>query len=111
MLLRTDEMEDKYRDYRAQMKDVACFLCTAKPLKEFKYWKILLNNFPYDKIAETHHMIMPLRHVIDREITKEEWQELLDIRAGYIEENYDFILDAVTKSIPLHFHLHLIVPK
>jgi hypothetical protein len=56
-------------------------------------------------------MIVPLRHVGEDELSEEEKAELLAIKKSYINEHYDYSLEATGKSIPNHFHLHLIVTK
>ncbi len=112
--LRTAEMRDKYRALIAERaSSEECFLCSADALRTFKLWKIIANNFPYDRIAAVHHMIVPLRHVGESGLSKEEKTELFEIKKSYIEEKYQFILEATdkTKSIPTHYHLHLITVK
>lgn len=87
-----------------------CPLCGAPALKEFSYWKIVSNLYPYDRIAKRHDMIVPLRHVREPELTIEERAELDRIKEEYVHENYDYMLESThkRKSIPQHFHLHLI---
>ena len=110
---RTRETSEKYRALRSSgTMDSGCALCEASPIKAFNHWKIIGNNFPYDLIAETHHMIVPLRHVKETEITEEEWAEYQQIKEKDLQE-YGYIIEATnrTKSIPAHFHLHLITSK
>lgn len=112
--LRTPKGEQKYSEYRKNLPaGSVCALCREEPLQSFNHWKIISNNFPYDKIAKTHHMIVPLRHVQENELNEEELAELLEIKSGLLNENYEYILEATRrqKSIPGHFHLHLIVLK
>lgn len=88
-----------------------CPLCVAPAIAEFKHWKIMANRFPYDKVAVTHDMVVSLRHADWADSTLEERAELDEIKKGYINDHYDFIIEATTKkkSIPPHYHLHLIV--
>lgn len=112
--LRTIDGQQKYDDYRKTLsKDTGCALCEEKPLQSFRYWKILENNFPYDKIASTHHMIVPLRHIQESELTNEELKEFSEIKLNVLNQSYDYTLEASTKnkSIPAHYHLHLVVLK
>lgn len=61
--LRTPEGTKKYHDYLdARGADVGCPLCRKSPLKQFMFWKIVANDFPYEKIAQTHDMLLPVRH-------------------------------------------------
>lgn len=71
------------------------------------------NAFPYDKIATSHDMVVPLRHVPEAELTPEERKELVEIKHEYVNANYEYILEPThkKKSIPAHFHLHLVVLK
>ncbi len=115
MSLRTPEMVQKYADYKAQGGlDNGCRLCETEPLKKFKYWKITGNKFPFDKVAKTHHMLLPLRHTKEIDFTEEERQELLEIKHSEdIQNEYEFLIEAThkIKSIPAHFHIHLLVTK
>jgi hypothetical protein len=112
--LRTPEAEHLYRAYRASLDpDAPCALCTKAPaIQSFRHWKIAENSFPYDRIAEKHDLLMPIRHVTEAELTNEEIQELSEIKNTAIDE-YNWILEPThnNKSIPGHFHLHLIVGK
>lgn len=113
--LRSDEMEQKYREYiKDGHMEIVCNLCDkATSVKEFKYWKIVENIFPWDRIAKIQHMIIPKRHIMYQELNDEEKKEFDKIKLGYIEENYELIAEAThkKKSIPKHFHVHLIVTK
>ncbi len=91
-----------------------CGLCNDKIIKQFKFWKIINNKFPYDKIAKEHHMLIPIRHCKEEDLSKEELDELKEIKKGYINDYaYNYILESTNKvkSIPEHFHLHLLVLK
>ncbi len=112
--LRSKEGQKAYDDYKASgALSAECVLCTKIPLRSFTHWVILENIFPYDKIAALHHMIVPKRHIIEPEFSKEELDELLQIKESYIHKNYDFVLEATyrKKSIPAHMHYHLVVVK
>ena len=112
--LRTPEGKKKYQDYlKAVPAGHVCSLCGKEAVKHFTYWKITENSFPYDLIAKTHHMITSLRHAAEHELSAEELRELKEIRSSYINSEYDYIIEATpkNKSIPDHFHLHLIVGK
>ena len=112
--LRSPEGKKRYQEYLEKTSaNLPCPLCARQALKEFTYWKIIVNKYPYDLIAETHHMIAPFRHVTEAELSNDETQELKEIKATYIETRYDYIIEATTrnKSIPGHFHQHLLVGK
>lgn len=58
-------------------------------------------------------MLVPLRHVQERELNEEELKELRKIKETYVNIEYDWIMEPVPKgkTIPAHFHLHLILGK
>ncbi|KKS04308.1 MAG: hypothetical protein UU82_C0011G0009 [Candidatus Nomurabacteria bacterium GW2011_GWC2_41_8] len=93
-----------------------CNLCNkkkTKSLKEFRYWRIINNLFPYDRIAKINHIILPKRHTAEKKLTKAEKKEFEIIKSRYIEQKYEFLIETVNKqkSIPGHFHIHLIIIK
>ncbi len=107
-------MKNKYKEYiKLHPSDGTCSICSKPAIQIFKYWKITDNSFPYDLIATTHHMIVPLRHVTETGLSKEEVEEFTSLKEGIVDTDYDYIIEATTKnkSIPAHFHLHLIVGK
>lgn len=112
--LRTPTTALAYKEVIAQgLLQKSCVLCSKTSLETFTHWRILLNDYPYDAVASVHHMIVPVRHVTEHDLTPQERAELERIREEYIHPNYDYILEAThkTKTIPTHYHLHLIVSK
>lgn len=106
-------MSEMYKAYRAGgALDGACVLCGESALETFSLWKVITNKFPYDMLAAVHTMLIPLRHTTEAGLTDAERAELVTIKASYAQE-YDYIIEATTrtKSIPQHFHLHLIKGK
>lgn len=111
--LRTKEQAERYAAHRAVGgNDMGCPLCGETAIDEFTYWRVIQNNFPYDTIAAVHHMLVPKRHVTERELAPEEQAELFTIKNDHLGA-YDYILEATParKSLPAHFHLHLIILK
>jgi diadenosine tetraphosphate (Ap4A) HIT family hydrolase len=112
--LRTKESQEKYKAYIADGGlSNGCRICEKKAIKDFIHWKIVKNIWPYDKIAEKHDMIVPKRHAAETTLTSEEWAEFQKIKADLLHQNYEYLIEAThqKKSIPGHFHLHLIVVK
>lgn len=112
--LRTKEAEEQYKKLIASgYLNGGCKLCEAPALREFSHWKIVENKFPYDRIARVHDMVLPKRHVEEDELSQEEKDEYRTIKEDYIEQTYEYLIEATSKqkSIPEHFHLHLIIPK
>ncbi len=110
--LRTLETQEKYNQYKdARGPDDPCPLCHGNVLKSFKYWKILENDFPYDKIAAADHLLVLLRHADEKELNENEIEELEQLKETYINAEYEYIIEGLRKkqSIPNHFHVHLII--
>lgn len=113
-VFRTPEREAEYRAYRAAGNlDKGCVLCARESLREFGYWRVIQNKFPYDRVAKIHHMAIPKRHVTEAGLSSEEIEDLKSIKQEHFQQDYDFIVEAMsrTKSIPGHFHIHLIIAK
>ncbi len=110
---RSEEITLAYKDHKEKndvTSDSICPLCEKASIIEFESWRIVKNNFPYDLIASVHDMIVPKQHVKEEGLTLEMYQELVSIKNTYLNENYTHIIEALPKikSIPEHFHLHLI---
>lgn len=88
-------------------------MCDREPLISFEYWKIIANDFPYDRITQKHDMLVPLRHVVGRELSDEERSELEKLKETYLGERYQSVLESLQSAmtIPSHFHVHLLVLK
>jgi predicted nucleic acid-binding OB-fold protein len=116
-LFRTRETRKKYEKFIADgFLNDGCNLCKRRKtelIKEFKHWRIIKNIFPWDRVAKTNHIIVPKRHIVYKELTKTEKDELEKIKIEYIEKGYDLIAEATNKikSIPTHLHIHLIILK
>ncbi|HEY0964386.1 MAG TPA: hypothetical protein VGE31_01180 [Candidatus Paceibacterota bacterium] len=93
--------------------DHGCALCEAPTLHMLTHWRIVVNKYPYDRVADLHHMIIPVRHTSGDDLTQEELTELEEAKRGRLNDTYEFVVEALprTKSVPGHFHLHLITSK
>lgn len=84
-------------------------------VKEFENWVIVTNEFPYDAVASTSHMLATKREVgFDWDLlTKEEREEYELIKKTYLAEHYDAIWENLPRgsTVSHHFHVHLIVLK
>lgn len=107
--LRTPETEAQYAHYREHKQPEECYLCTGTALREFQLWRILPNNFPYDRIVKTHHLIVLKRHADENGLTVPEYNELYDIKS-MLKDNYDMLFENTLKrkSIREHHHIHAI---
>lgn len=110
--LRKNETELAYREYRKTPNFPACYVCTAPAIKTYEGWKKIKNEFPYDEVATKNDMIVPIRHTTERDLTERELREFVKIKEE-INNDYDMILENThkRKSIPGHFHLHLLEIK
>ena len=111
---RTKEDQEAWAAFAASNKDTGvCPLCVAESTLLFTYWKIIPNTFPYSAVSVKHDMIVPLRHVKEHELTPEELAEFHTLKDGYINDNYQYLLESThkNKSVPAHFHPHLLIGK
>lgn len=111
---RTRETFDKYLAARAEpMPEGYCPLCEAPSIKEFTYWRIIDNKFPYDRVADIHHQLVPKRHVTFDNVSQEEKEEMENLITGDLNSTYAMCALALpnTQSIPSHVHYHLMVLK
>ena len=111
-LFRSGKTQAAYKERLKLLPPDHCVMCERVPIESFAQWKVIKNHFPYDLIAETHDMIVPLRHVVEAELNDDEKAELLKIKSGHLDR-YEYVVEAMNfrKSMPEHFHLHLIVAK
>ncbi len=110
--LRTPKNQKRYMKYLDEQYDQSCIFC-AKDLivREYKYWILVKNKFPYDKVFKNHNMLATRRHVEELyELTDEEHQEL-DRLFDEIPHNQAILNKRADRSIPRHFHLHLVTIK
>ena len=109
---RTKESQEKYNAFRARRAlDAGCILCAKDSIQSFTHWKIVVNEFPYDGISKKHDMIVSKRHTDESGLSESEKQELFELKGAYINDHYEDIIESTIhqKTIPEHFHLHLIV--
>ena len=93
-----------------QSEAEVCYLCNAKTIKEFEHWQVVNNEYPYDRIADTHHIISLKRHTSEANLTRKEKVEFEQKVKIYLHRHYDMIFENTirSKSIPGHHHLHAI---
>lgn len=109
---RTKEMTEKHEAYRkTEEPSNLCVLCTKESIKDFEYWRVVENSFPYDLVAKVHHMLILKRHANEYEINTDEEKELKKIKLDYLSTQYDYIIECMpkNKSVPEHLHLHILI--
>lgn len=108
--LRSDEI---WNALQSCPKKDECFLCGVgmKIVTEYKHWYICENDFPYDRVATKHHMLVPREHVaVEERLSQDARFELikifweLDRKSGYdaIMRNFE---RAQSHTAHLHYHL------
>lgn len=115
MSLRTKALFQKYeRDRQTTDLSICPFCITGEVIKkDFTYWHIVSNKYPYNKIAKTNDILVLKRHVkSEKDLTKEEAQELLNIKTDFLPKStYKVIYENLPaqQSIKGHYHVHLLV--
>lgn len=109
---RTKETHEAYMKVieTGHLKD-GCPLCKSNTITEFSYWRLIGNDFPYDRVAEVHHQIVPKRHTDGEDLTEEEKAEFsLLLKTDLNSRGYNYVMQSLPKnmSIPAHLHYHLI---
>lgn len=75
-------------------------------VKEFTHWVIIKNDFPYDLLTTTHHLLIPKRTCADFEqMNKKEFAEFIKIRKE-IANDYDCIMENFPRNRSVHTHVH-----
>ncbi|MEK7118211.1 MAG: hypothetical protein AAB869_01230 [Patescibacteria group bacterium] len=107
--LRKPETEARYEEHKRNKKPGDCYLCRAVALKEFQFWRLLPNEYPYNRITKTHHLISLRRHADENGLTVPEYNELYSIKHN-LRNDYDMLFENTLKrkSIREHFHIHAI---
>ena len=108
MTMRSKELEKKYQaDIKAGK---LTRIYDETPIKDYKYWRIVENGYPHNRIAEVNHMIVLKRECASlRHLKMHEWYELFAI-VWWVKDQYDvfsYNLPAMSsvKNIP-HAHLY-----
>lgn len=104
------ETQAAYDAFLSAHSDRPCPLCTEPAIRTYTHWKILDDKFPYDAIARVHHMLTPVRHTDELGLTAEERTELDALKLSLAREYDQFTENAERlRSVPGHYHLHLLV--
>lgn len=108
-------MQQLYVAERKTMLDApdVCPLCDARTIESYTHWSKIPNKYPYDAVTTKHDQLVPKRHTNGDDLTGEELAELDSLKKTALSAEYSFVMETLSKSksIPGHFHLHLITPK
>lgn len=106
--LRTRKTEARYQ--QAKINGTLKPLDAEPRLKEWGYWFLIANRFPYDEVFGTSHMLVLKRDAPEiYDLTLIETHELLQIRKS-LTQDYDQIQDNLPhrRSVPGRYHIHLV---
>ena len=105
---RSKKIEEEYQKVLGTLEGKPCFMCNNEPVHTWKRWKLFVNNFPYDEIAEKNMLLCLNDH--REEMNGEDFKELQTIKKLKFMSEYHGLLEnlAGSKSIPDHFHFHVI---
>lgn len=113
--LRTPETEAKYQAFKKTKEADGCCFCreVEKFEKEedtavictWEHWGLMWNDFPYDAVYDTHHLLFPLRHVDYEDLTLKEIEEYRQIvkNLDYHQSVENF---GERQSQKGHWHIH-----
>ena len=88
-VLRTSKVLKLYKVRRKELgkKISEVDLLLSPHIKEWDYWVLIKNKFPYDKIAKQHDLLLPARKIIEMdELEDIELNELFDIKIELAKE-------------------------
>jgi len=115
---RHKETQDAYAQFKKQHEDNTDLLQSFNfdneiILREFTYWYIIKNRFPYDKMAKVNDMLVSKRaigsHYNGTQEEQEEYHTILQLLAK--EGFYDAMIENFpkVKSVKKFAHTHLVV--
>lgn len=107
MSLRRPEDERRYIYYRKA--GLTKPLVNEPRMKEWQYWALIHNEFPYSSAFKVSHMLIPKRVATRDELTQAELKEL-DQVITELSQDYDcYMVNFVSKqSIKYHYHVHFL---
>jgi hypothetical protein len=104
MTMRLPSTEEAYQ----QAKPHLIGLLNEPRLKEWKYWAVIENAYPHDKIADIDHLLILTRESAVTEIGLPEFIELqsilVEVQNGYDCTTFNFPSMRSVFNVP---HLHL----
>lgn len=108
-MLRTKKM------YTFYLKNKKSTLDGLPLIKKFKYWKLVKNEYPYDRIATRHDMLIPLRDFSSfQEVNPKERAEFFKLWNQFSKKKtYDMLMVAFpfSQTYPSRLHFHLMKTK
>ena len=107
--LRTKKTQERYIDFLENEYDGKCIFCNRNSLiKEFDFFVLLENTFPYDKCFVNHRLLAPKRHIIHRSQMYRAEQAELELILQKLDYDQIIINKMHKRSVSYHWHLHLV---
>lgn len=111
-VLRSNKIAKAYTKRLEEVEDGSYVFDFLKlpTIKNWQYWILVKNEFPYDKIAKKHDLLVPRRFISDGEEMEDlELNELYEIKEE-LNEDYDVYCEGTkrNRTVPEHFHIHCI---
>lgn len=107
-VFRSDECVKRYREHRAKIKDAD--LTKLPQVERWGHWILVKNEYPYDRIAQKHCLLVPLRSFAeDEEMNGAERKELFMIKKWFARnKSFDILCESLPhdRSVPGVYHLH-----
>lgn len=107
--LRRKKSETAYQKAKSDGKTHS--LTEISSIQEWSYWRLVLNEFPYDMAFKTHHMLLPKREFAERfNLHTSERLEFEQILKNFVYPNYDLWFENTPKrrSDSIIYHIHLV---
>lgn len=109
--LRTKDLQKSYDEHLKLHTGICIFCAKDLLIKEYKFWVLLQNKFPYNKWGNEHWLLAPKRHVEEEiYLLEDERIELYKILAS-LNYNMQILNKKEDRSVPHHFHYHLLTLK
>ena len=115
-IFRSEECVERYLRRSKEINDIGGTDLRELPfVKGWDLWVLVKNEFPYDRIAENHCLLVPKRRFTDdEEMSIEERHELFEIKREFSgDKSFDLMCESMAydRSVPGMFHLHFLKLK
>lgn len=107
-LLRTAATFARYHN-NPKRHALECFMCRVTGHRSYRYWRVIANEFPYDAVAEDHMLLVPRRHIANREdLSTWEKKDLDNIMRDLDKiKLWDAVMENTARGRTQHQHYHL----
>ena len=108
MYLRTKKLQEFYLEYKKTAPYEA--LHKEPSIREWQYWRLINNRFPYNKLASAHALVVLKRDCSIFHLTEDELNELWGVILTWADRIYDtsIVNFSSVRSVNHTPHVHLI---